>query len=157
LQYEIFDAWTKGRSMINGCFVSYSWEDATFVDHLRDRLIDEGVNVWLDRHDMIAGPLQDQVWRAIQVHHLAILVLSKDSVASDWVEHELEMAHEKEKAEGRPVLCPIALDDAWKAKVAAKGKPGDRFRVLWRQLTAMHVLDFSKDGGFDKSFGKLIR
>jgi hypothetical protein len=68
LQCEIFDAWTRGRSMINGCFVSYSHSDAKFVDKLRDRLYAEGVNVWLDRHYMVAGALQDQVWRAIQIH-----------------------------------------------------------------------------------------
>ena len=34
LQRRIFDAWTKGRSMINGCFISYTWGDAKFVDIL---------------------------------------------------------------------------------------------------------------------------
>ena len=46
-----------GRSTINR---------TAFVDMLRDRLMAEGVNVWLDRHDMIAGTMQDRVWRAIQ-------------------------------------------------------------------------------------------
>ena len=45
LQKRIFDAWTKGQSMINGCFISYSWKDARFVDKLQDRLMGEGVNV----------------------------------------------------------------------------------------------------------------
>jgi hypothetical protein len=157
LQYQIFDALMKGRSMINGCFISYSWKDAKFVDKLRDRLVKEGVNVWLDRHDMVAGTIQDQVWRAIQVHHVALLVLSKDSVESDWVENELDMARAKEKAEGRAVLCPVALDDAWKAKVAAKDKPGDPSRPLWRTLTQKLIVDFSKRGGFDEAFEKLLR
>jgi Pentapeptide repeats (8 copies)/TIR domain len=74
LQYRILDAWTKGRSMINGCFISYSWKDAKFVDKLRDRLVAEGVNVWLDRHDMVAGTIQDQVWRAIQVNQCPFTV-----------------------------------------------------------------------------------
>jgi hypothetical protein len=134
LQYRIFDAWTKGRSMINGCFISYSWEDAEFVDKLRDCLMSEGVNVWLDRHDMVAGPIQDQVWRAIQIHHVVLLVLSDASVRSDWVENELDMARSKEKAEGRAVLCPVALDNAWKTKVEAKDGPGDPNRQLWRTL-----------------------
>ena len=159
LQYQIFDAWTKGRSMINGCFVSYSHSDANFVDKLRDRLYTEGVNVWLDRHDMVAGTIQDQVWRAIQLHHVVILVLSKHSVKSDWVENELDMARQKEKAEGRVVLCPVALDDAWKAKVEAKDSPGDPSRQLWRTLTQKLVVDFSgwNTEAFDESFQKLLR
>src|SRR5262249_13556325 len=95
LQHRIFDAWTKGRSLINGCFISHSWKDGRFVDTLRERLIAEGVNVWLDRHDIVAGTIQDQLWRAIQFHHVVILVLSEGSVESDWVENELDMARQK--------------------------------------------------------------
>jgi hypothetical protein len=159
LQCQIFDAWTKGRSMINGCFISYSWQDAKFIDTLRDRLMAEGVNVWLDRHDMVAGTIQDQVWQAIQFHHVVILVLSAASVASDWVKNELDMAREKERAEGRAVLCPIALDGAWKAKVEAKGTPGDPRRELWLTLKEKLVVDFGgwESGAFEGSFEKLLR
>jgi uncharacterized protein YjbI with pentapeptide repeats len=159
LQYRIFDAWTKGRSLINGCFVSHSWKDSRFVDTMSDRLIAEGINVWLDRRDAVAGRLQDQLWRAIQFHHVVILVLSADSVRSTWVENELDMAHQKEQAEGRAVLCPISLDDTWKAKVDASRGPGDPFRGLWRKLTEKLIVDFSgwEAGGFNEAFQKLLR
>ena len=159
LQYRIFDAWTQGRSMINGCFISYSWQDAQFADTLYDRLYKEGINTWLDRHDMVAGTIQDQVWRAIQLHHVVIIVLSRAAVESDWVENELDMAREKERAEKRAVLCPVALDDAWKAKVAAKGRPGDPSRVLWRTLKEKLVVDFGgwESGAFEGPFEKLLR
>ena len=159
LQYRIFDAWTNGRSMINGCFISYSHEDAKFVDKLRERLITEGVNVWLDRHDMVAGTVQDQVWRAIQLHDVALLVLSEASVASDWVANELDIARNKEKSEGRAVLCPVSLDDAWKAKIEANYGPGDPCRQLWRTLQQKLVVDFSqwKTKAFAASFAKLVR
>lgn len=159
LQYEIFDAWTKGRSMINGCFICYSSADSNFVDYLRDRLMKEGVNVWLDRHDMVAGSIQDQVWRAIQVYHVVVLVLSEASIRSDWVENELDMARTKEKTEGRSVLCPIALDEMWKEKVAAADGPGDPSRHLWLTLTQKLVVDFSawRTVQFNKAFEKLLR
>ena len=157
LQYTLFDAWTKGRSMINGCFISYSWKNSKFIDKLHDRLMSDGINVWRDKDNMLAGTIQDQVWRAIQVHQVVILVLSKDSIESDWVENELEMARAREKADGRAVLCPIALDDAWKDKVAAKDKPGDPNRALWRTLTSKLIVDFSKRGGFDEAFQTLLR
>jgi hypothetical protein len=159
LQGLIFNAWTEGRSMINGCFISYSWRDATFVDTLCDHLHKGGISTWLDRHDMLAGPMQDQVWREIQRHHVVIIVLSEASVESDWVENELDMARQKEKAERRTVLCPIALDDAWKAKVAAAASPGDPFRGLWRTLTGKLIMDFSgwETGAFEGSFEKLLQ
>jgi hypothetical protein len=156
---RIFKARTEGRSMISGCFISYSWEDQKFVDKLYGRLRNEGINVWLDRHDMVAGTIQDQVWRAIQVHHVVIIVLSKASVESDWVENELDMARRKEKDEKRAVLCPIALDDAWKAKVEAKDTPGDPSRALWRTLQQKLAVDFSgwKTKAFRGSFEKLLQ
>jgi hypothetical protein len=159
LQHRIFDAWTKSRSMINGCFISYSRKDARFVDKLRDRLVAEGINVWLDRHDIVAGNIQDQVWQAIQVHHVVILVLTKDSVKSDWVEGELEIARSKEQPVGRAVLCPIALDDAWKTKVEAREGPGDPNWQLWRTLKQKVILDFSqwKTKAFEAQFQKLLR
>jgi hypothetical protein len=142
-----------------GCFISYSREDAKFVDKLCDRLSKEGINVWLDRHDMVAGTIQEQVWRAIQVHHVVIIVLSKVSVESDWVKNELDMARRKEKVAKRAVLCPIALDDAWEAKVAAEESSGDPRRALWQTLTEKLVVDFSgwKTRAFEGSFEKLLR
>jgi hypothetical protein len=62
------------------------------------------------------------------------------------------MARKKETDEGRDVLCPIALDGAWKAKVL--GEPD----VLWRQVKKKHVLDFSKwkTKAFEPVFEKLL-
>jgi hypothetical protein len=159
LQYRIFDAWTKGKNMLNGCFISYSSNDEIFAEKLRDYLMKEGVNVWLDRHDMVAGPIQDQIWRAIQLYHVVILVLSETSVRSDWVVHELEMARKKEKSEDRAVLCPLALDNAWKTKVNPSDGPGDPNRHLWRTLTEKHIVDFShwETKASDEAFQKLLR
>ena len=100
---------------------------------------------------MLAGDLQKQIGRAIRLNDVVLLVLSESSVESDWVEHELEQARRKEKEEGRDVLCPVALDDAWKAKV-----DGD---VLWRQLKKKNILDFSqwKTKAFEKPFAKLLK
>jgi uncharacterized protein YjbI with pentapeptide repeats len=158
IQRDIFAAWTKGRSMISGCFFSYSWADRKFVDKLGTRLENEGIKAWIDRNKMLAGPLQPQIWRAIQDHQAVILVLSKDSVQSDWVENELDIARSKEKAERRAVLCPVALDDAWDAKVKAKDGPGDSNRKLWLTLLQKHVMDFSrwKTKAFEKEFEKLL-
>ena len=76
-------------------------------------------------------------------------MLSESSVDSDWVEHELEQARQKEKQEGRDVLCPVSLDNAWKAKTD----------VLWRQLKKKNILDFSKwkTKAFDEPFAKLVK
>ncbi|NQT39789.1 MAG: toll/interleukin-1 receptor domain-containing protein [Planctomycetes bacterium] len=140
----------RQRAIILGSvFISYSHTDAKFAEKLRKRLMKEGVTAWLDRHDMVAGPLQRQVERAIRLNDVVLTVLSKDSVESDWVEKELQDARDKEKKQGRDVLCPVALDNAW------QGKMGD---VLWRQAFKNNVLDFSKwkTIAFDRQFQKLL-
>jgi len=67
------------------------------------------------------------------------------------------MARVKEKAERRAVLCPVAVNDYWKAKVATKDTPGDPRRALWRTLKL--IVDFSRwrTKAFDEVFGKLVR
>ena len=147
IQCAIFDARTHGT--IGGVFISYSREDSGLADKLHDKLKAAGANVWLDRHDLLAGPTQKQVARAIGLNDVVLLILSETSIKSDWVELELEMAREKEKRDGRPVLCPIALDDTW------KDKKGD---VLWRQALKKNALDFSKwrTKAFGPVFKKLV-
>jgi hypothetical protein len=153
IQYEIFNLRTKGPLFIGGFFISYSHADSRFVDKLQKALYDEGANVWRDVHHAVAGPLERQVFDAIRFNDVVLLVLSESSIKSDWVEAELEKALQREKKEGRDILLPVALDDAWKAKAEQVGST-----VLWRQIKRKNILDFSqwKTKAFDEPFGKLV-
>ena len=98
-----------------------------------------------------AGRLEKVVDRAMRLNPTVLLVLSENSVKSDWVEHEAREARELEKELGRDVLCPVALDDAWK-DCAWPAR-------LREQIMEYHILDFSKwkdEGEFAKMFRKLI-
>lgn len=150
LDVRIFRARTEGAIYIGGIFISYSRADSKFVNKLYKELKESGASVWLDRHDLLAGSLKEQLTRAIRIQDITIVVLSENSIDSDWVENELEMARKKERDEGRDVICPIALDDSWETKVE-----GD---VLWRQLKLKVVLDFSswQTEEFDRQFNRLL-
>lgn len=150
LQCKIFEERAKGW-FLGGLFISYAHEDRKLVDKLRQRLLQHKVAVWLDGHDAVAGPLERQVFDAIRLNDVFLVVLSAASVESDWVEAELEQARRKEKQENRDFLCPVALDESWKVKA-------DR-HVLWRQVKQKNVLDFSrwKTRAFEEPFGKLVR
>jgi hypothetical protein len=155
LQNGVFDKRTHGPMLIGGVFISYSWGDSKFVGKLYDRLMREGARVWLDRHEMVAGPMQKQVHRAIRLNDVVLLVLSEASIRSDWVENELEMARRKEREESRDVLCPLALDDSWKSKM----DPDEPNRALWLTLRQKLVLDFSKwkTKAFEPTLERLLR
>ena len=138
-----------------GIFISYSHADAPFVDKLYKRLKSEGAAVWLDRHDITAGRIERQVLNAVRVNDVVLLVLSKDSLASDWVQLEVKKAREKEKEQGRDVLCPVAVDDAWKSDEVGVEMP----QRLIEQLKEYAILDFSKwwdNDAFEEQFKKLL-
>jgi hypothetical protein len=156
LQHKVLDERTSGAICLGGAFISYSHTDSKFVDEVCRRLKEQGVPVWLDRHDMVAGRLQKQVSRAIRLNDIVVLVLSESSIQGDWIENELEMARRKENEENRDVLCPVALDDSWKAKLLGDETPN---RQLWHTLTHKDIVDFSQweTDTLEAQFDELLR
>lgn len=148
---NIMSARTDGPLFIGGTFISYSQKDSAFVEKLYHQLQYSGIRCWLDKHDLLAGKLEKQIFTSIRIQDIILLVLSENSIDSDWVEAELEAARQKEIDENRDVLCPIALDDTWKKKI--------KNNVLWRQVAQNNILDFSfsKTESFDSQFKKLIK
>lgn len=55
-------------------------------------------------HHATAGRLEKQIDHAIRHNLIVLVVLSENSVKSDWVEHEAHTARELEKETGRDVL-----------------------------------------------------
>jgi hypothetical protein len=147
---DLFSKRTDGPLYIGGVFISYSHADKGFADKLYEQLQEAGVSVWLDRHDMVAGAINKQVQRELRLRDIVVLILSEASVKSDWVEHELKTARQKEKDENRDVLCPITLDEAWKSKM---DNPN------WGHLGDKNILDFSKwkTKAFTGPFDKLLK
>ena len=74
----------------------------------------QGIRFWRDIHHATSGRLERQIDRAIRLNPTVLLVLSKHSVESDWVQHEARLARKLEIETKRDVLCPVALDDSWK-------------------------------------------
>ncbi|KAF0107004.1 MAG: pentapeptide repeat-containing protein [Anaerolineaceae bacterium] len=149
--YRVHDLRVGQAIQINPLFISYSHKDGAFVDEMEKHLDKKGIRFWRDIHDVTAGRLEKVVDRAMRLNPTVLLILSEASVQSDWVEHEARTARELEKELGRDVLCPVALDDAWKTC-----KWPERLR---EQIMEYHILDFSKwENGeeFGKVFGKLI-
>jgi hypothetical protein len=83
------------------------------------------VRSWLATEDLkIGDPFRQGIDEAIRHHQKLLVVLSSSSVASQWVEDEVESAFEKENREGRLVLLPIRIDNtvmesdkAWATKI----------------------------------------
>jgi uncharacterized protein YjbI with pentapeptide repeats len=150
--YRIYDLRATQSIQINPLFISYSHKDEEFVDAIEKRLDKKGIRFWRDIHDATSGRLEKVIDHAIRQNPIMLLILSKDSVQSDWVEHEARKARELEKELGRDVICPVALDDAWEYFNWPER--------LKEQIMEYHIMDFSKwkdEEEFGKIFEKLIQ
>ena len=171
LQWEVETARLYGRSQpadvsgrvvgllhgdpltLSNHFVSYSHVDfEPTVRRIYQRLKSLDINVYIDRVDLVAGGLQRQVAAEISRRDSVIVVLSRNSIESDWVENEVDLARRREREEGKDILCPIALDNAWQSKL----DESEPRRDLWQFLQQKVVLDFSDDAEFDGQFQKLV-
>ena len=149
--YRIFDLRASQSIQISPIFISYSHIDAPFVEKLEIYLNKEGVRFWRDVHNATSGRLEKQIDHAMRQNPTVLLILSNNSIKSDWVEHEAHLARDLEKELGRDVLCPISLDASW---MSAKWPTR-----LMEQIKEYNILDYSKwedDKSFEKVFNKMI-
>jgi hypothetical protein len=121
------------------CFISYSSKDHGFAERLYADLQSKNVRCWFAPEDVkIGDKFRQKIDEAIRLYDKLLLVLTKSSVKSTWVEKEVESAFEKERKQNRAVLFPIRLDDAvmdtneaWAADIRRLRHIGD-FR-LWKE------------------------
>lgn len=149
--YRMHDLRASQALQISPLFISYSHADSEFVDAIEEQLNDKGIRFWRDIHKMKVGRVEKQIDDAIRHHPTVLVVLSRNSIKSDWVEHEVRTARALEKNLGRDVLCPVALDNTWET---ARWPT----RII-EQLMEYNILDFSDwqdEDKFSRQFRKLI-
>lgn len=114
-------------------FISYSSQDDALARRLHADLQASGVRCWFAPEDLKIGTrLRQRIDEAIHLQDKLLLLLSERSIASTWVETEVEAALEKEDRQKREVLFPVRLDDAvmlttqaWAAKLRRDTNIGD--------------------------------
>ena len=129
---QVVGAWPVDTEF-HSCFISYSSKDQAFTEYLHARLTENGVQCWYAPKDLrIGDPFRQRIDDAIHEHDRLLLVLSEESVKSDWVREEVEACFERERRERTPVLFPIRLDDAimntqeaWAASIRRQRHMGD--------------------------------
>jgi uncharacterized protein YjbI with pentapeptide repeats len=142
------------------CFISYSHGDEEFSKRLHSRMRAENLRVWFAPEDMKGGrALHEQVFRAIQIYDKLLIVLSENSMKSEWVMTEIRRARKVEREDNRRKLFPIRLVNfealkKWECFDADSGKD------LALELRGFYIPDFSnwKDhDAFEAEFAKLLR
>lgn len=141
------------------CFISYSHKDEGFAKRLHSRLRDEKLKVWFAPEDMRGGRKSiEQIDQAIHVHDKLLLVLSKSSMESGWVRHEITRAVEREKREKCKILFPVGLAK-WKDIKAWEAFDSDLGKDVAKVVREYHVPDFSdwkRGDPFESAFARLL-
>jgi hypothetical protein len=144
----------------HSCFISFSTEDQEFATKLHSRLVVEGVKMWFAPEDVRAGKkLHDRIFTAICEKDKLLLVLSHESMGSEWVKTEMRKARNSELTEGKRKLFPIRLVDMqtikkWECFDADLGKD------LAVEVREYFIPDFSKwtdPKSFEAAVVRLLR
>jgi hypothetical protein len=134
------------------CFISYSAKDQVFAERLHADLQNKGVRCWFATHDLpIGAKTWDAIDEAIRLKEKLLVILSEASIASDWVEDEVNKAYAEERERKEVVLFPIRIDNGamstgepWAVKLRDQRNIGD-----FRQ--------WNKPAEYQKSLERLLR
>ena len=149
----------RQSTMFDSCFISYS-KDEEFGKRLAARMREADVRVWFAAEDVMGGEKTlEQVAYAIETHDRLLLVLSLDSLHSEWVKTEIRIAAKAEKRKKGRKLFPIRLIDMdpikeWICFDADSG------RDLAAEVREYHIPDFSAWENrdlFETEFERLLR
>ena len=93
-------------------FISHSSADKPFVRRLHDDLVTLGNTAWLDEREIGVGdPIVENLQQGLDWADYVVLVLSKSSVASNWVKTEWQSTYWDEIGSGGVTVLPILLED----------------------------------------------
>ena len=141
------------------CFISYSHKDEAFAKLLYERLQQEHVRVWRAAEDMKAGEkIHEQIDKAILSYDKLLIVLSEESMKSEWVMTEIRKARNAEIREKRRKLFPIRLVDfetikAWSCFDSDNGKD---LAVEVREYLIPDFSNWKNHDSFEQGFAKLL-
>jgi hypothetical protein len=133
IAYDLVNLYCGDGLQFYSCFISYDNADEAFARKLHDDLQDNGVRCWFAPEDMKIGDrIRPRIDQEIRLRDKLLVILSENSVDSEWVGDEVEAALEEEKHSGCTILFPIRLDDTvmdvrrdWAAKIRRRRHIGD--------------------------------
>src|ERR1700690_1111445 len=125
---------------MSSVFLSYAHTDSQIVNKIANDLQKEGIRVWLDRRDLLAGQdWQNQIEKAITEAGFALVFISAESLKSKWVQEEYRAAFVHQQKTGGTRLIPILLQKV----------------VLPEFLSTIQYVDFTES--YDNGMQNLMR
>lgn len=143
------------------CFISYSTKDQNFAERLFSDLQTNGVRCWFAPHHIQGGKkLHEQIDYAIRVHERLLLILSQESIDSEWVKTEIAAARQREIKEKKRVLFPVRVGISFEQLKNWEYFDADIGKSSAREIREYYIPDFSNWKSHDsyrEEFTKLLR
>ena len=138
-------------------FISHSSTDKKFVRTLKDGLIENGIQTWVDEDQMDLGDiLNEKLNTALNESSHLVIILTPASVNSPWVKFELKKALENRRTGLMQKIIPIKYREC--------EIPEELIDLLYADLSEEVVLpneDFTRirflTKGFDNVFPRIVR
>lgn len=93
-------------------FISYSRKDSAHAERLVAALLLNGVSVWYDEFDISVGEnIYEKVEKGIISVDFFGVILTGNSLGSQWVREEMSLAKQREMEERRIVILPLVFED----------------------------------------------
>lgn len=128
--------------MMKRVFVSYSRRNKNFAERIARDLSDAGLDVWVDWRQIQAGELwQNEIYRGIERSEMLVVCLSPDSVASQWVQREVNTAREQGK-----FIIPVMAVNAYAQMQQTEAM---------RWLLDVHFINF--ENRYEEAFPELLQ
>lgn len=151
IAYELINTYCGEDIIFNTCFISYSNNDKDFAQRLYNDLQSVGVRCWFAPEDLKIGDrFRLRIDQEIRLRDKFLVIISSNSINSEWVGDEVEAALEEEIASQRTILFPLRLDDTvmtsrqdWAAKIKRRRHIGD-------------FVDWRNPKKYEKSFKRLL-
>jgi tetratricopeptide (TPR) repeat protein len=100
------------EEIMSKVFISHSSSDVEFALSLTSDLISLGHEAWLDKREIKVGDnIMKKIERAIAEAHYVVIILSKEAVASRWVEREWQSKYWDEISLNRTSVLPVLIED----------------------------------------------
>ncbi|MGB8646188.1 MAG: toll/interleukin-1 receptor domain-containing protein [Anaerolineae bacterium] len=162
---------TFARSLVGkaiefySAFISYSSKDEEFVRRLHADLQAKGVRVWFAPEDLEIGqPIIAGIDAAIRSYDKLMVILSENSIHSEWVNFEVTNAIDRERKQKRRTLFPIRIDNnvlRLNEALAHDTDPERHEQYSWvNQVCQRHIGDFThwkEHDEYQKAFARLLR
>ena len=134
------------------CFISYASRDQAFAERLHADLQNKGVRYWFALEDMKIGDrIRPRIDETIRLYDKLLLVLSKTSVESQWVEQEVETALARERQQKTTILFPVRIDDT--VMTLEAGWPA----LIRNTRNIGNFQGWETHGVYQKAFDRLLR